>query len=763
MLRISLFILLLIGLAAARGGELPPAAPAGAAGEPASAAPTTPAGTAGQKPEVAGKADEGKDLDISADILEWDEGSFAAAGNVRIVYGDTMVMADRALGWRELSEAYVEGNVLMIMPDRTYSCDRGFANWDTGEVVFEDFRVRSRNKSDRLTWYVATPLGIRIANEIVVAKDAQVSNCDYAVPHQFIRAREIVLKPNGTAIVKGVTYYVRGVPMPVYLPALIVPAGRPSITASFGSSSRLGTYGRIAGTFRLPTEFIADSDDLSADATLKLGYFSERGMAYGVGIDYSTPLIALGHVEYYALPDDHGEDVGGQELGTSSRYRTQWLHSMDSPAGWELDVELHKYGDAGFQREFFRSSYFNEKQPEDRVYVKYAHDNWAGFMEGKVRMNDYLDETERLPFGGVRGFSQPLGGGLLWTSDSEFGFLRRRLTDLTFAERRQRWDAFQTLPPVTSDELMGANRTVFRFSTTQEVSRPFAAGPIKIEPFAGVREIFYDTRLEGERDVARNQLYYGSRFTTSMYEMYDANSELLQIDGIRHIVTPDVVYVSRTDVWGPSQDELIQLDDTETISREEKVALRLRNQFQTRRRDKVVDVLDLDLETDVYPRSARDHDGEQFSPLRIDARLQPMERVRILSTTDYDFSGRDRGLNFFNVAAGVDLSDRWSASLGHTYERDFDTYATYSLAYRMTSNWTAAFTNDRDWTNGRSLNERVELVRDFHEFSLSLAIENDRRQDNKAVTVNLEPKSVKMPPKPSSFVHKLVETEDEEE
>lgn len=711
------------------------------------------------------EADGESIISIHADIMEGTQDAFAAAGTVRITYEGVILLADRALGWYPRKEAYVEGNVRMITADREYTCNRGFINWESQEIVFEDFLVRSRDKTKELTWYVATPLGMRIADGTVVAKNATVSNCDYAVPHQYLRVREIVIRPSGTAVIKGVSYYVHSVPLPIYLPAMIIPAGRPSLSAGFGNSSRFGTYARLSAGFDLPVGF-------DALGTVKLGYFSERGPAWGVGVDYHTPLITLGRAEYYTVPDDQGKDVDLQTLGTTHRYRYRWQQSIDSPAGWELDAELQKYSDAGFEREYFRNDYFNDKEPENRVYLKHASDNWAGFVEAKVRLNGYLEQTEHLPVAGVRGFSQPLGASFLWTSATEFGFLRRKLsdvrrrpddTDASYAERRLLWNAFQDLPPISAAEQQGADRTVFRLDTIHEISRPFAIDWLKIEPFAGVRETFYDKRLQDDGDVARSQLFYGSRFSTSFYQMYDANSEFFNIDGIRHIVTPDVVYVARTDAWGAGNDELIALDETENLQRQDRIALRLRNQFQTRRNDKVIDLVDFDLETDAYPHSNRDHGGESFSDLRIDTRMHPHDHISITSLANYDFSQEGKGLSFFNIGADVELTSRWAAGFGHTYERGYESYGTYSLAYTLTPNWSIALYNDRDWNAGRSLEERVELIRDFHEFTFSVAIENDRRLDNKSVSVNIEPKSVKMPPRAGSFVRKFAEAQDEEE
>jgi len=707
---------------------------------------------------------------IATDPAGWmemtlDQTSFAAVGNVRVTYGDTVLTADRALGWPVRNEIYVEGNVRVITPTYEYRCERAFINWTTQEAVFEDFAVRSLDKTKPLAWYVQTPLGMRISDGTVIAKDARVTTCDYDIPHQYLRVREIVIKKNNDIIVKHVTFHVWGVPMPLYLPHMILPEGRPSFTGSIGSSSSRGFYTTLDTSVDLPLP-------LNSRGTLKLGYFSKRGPAYGLQLDYHDPLIARGLAEFYTLPHDLGRDTDEQELGTTYRHRYRWIHSMDSPEGWEVDVELQKYSDAGFQREFFENEYYNEKTPEGRAYLKYSHENWAAYMEGKIRLNDYLDETEHLPVAGLRGFSQPLFAGLLWTSDTQFGFLRRRLSEIrrrpddtndTYLARRYERNAFQDLPPIALDEYRGDDRTVFRIDSMQEISMPFALNRLKVEPFAGVRNTFYDKTLDEDESIWRNQLFYGIRTSTSLHRFYDVDSSFLNIDGLRHIITPDVAYIARTETWGVDRHELIQLDERDAAKQEDRIAMRLRNQFQTRRNGRIVDVLDLDLEADHYPHSDRDYDGESFSPLRAGARLRPMEGLLIFMNADLDFSQRDKGLAFYNLGSSIDLSDRWSATIGHTYERDIDSYGRYSVAYLLTPKWTASFSYDRNWDTGKSLEERVTLTRDFQDFDLSIVFRNDNRKDETTVTVNISPKALRMPPKASSFVRKLSEARDDTE
>lgn len=715
--------------------------------------------------EAAAFASEDGKLSFKADLMEWDQNmtSFAATGNVRVTWGDTILTADHALGW--LSEAYVEGNVRLLSPSREIHCERALVNWASTEVVFEEFKFRDRDKTKADTWYVSTPLGMRLANGTIIAEGATISNCDYALPHHYVRARKLIVKPNNDIIAKGVTYYVGGVPMPFYLPAIIIPGDRPVFDASFGSSSSFGTFGRLDTTFGLPLGY-------DAAGTVSLGYFSKRGVGWGLGLEYDSPLLARSKAEYYAIPHDTGEDFNDQILGTRYRYRYKWLHSMDSPQGWEFDIELQKYSDAGFRKEFFENEYYSEKPVENRFYAKRSEGNWAAYVEGKVRLNEHLDQTERLPVFGVRGFAHPLRNGFLWTADSELGFLRRRLSDIrmrpgetgaSFAARRRKWNAFGTLPAISADEELGEDRTVFRYNTTHELTRPIPLNRFKFQPFVGVQSTFYSERLRNDHSASRAQIFYGGRLSTSLHRYFDFTSKALGVDGLRHIIIPDIAYTGRRDTWGADAGELIQFDDVDSLRQEDRIELRLRNKFQTRRGGRIVDLLDLDLETDHYPASRRDNGGENFSPLRIDARSRPVEGLRLYSNVHYDFSEEDQGLKFANFGANIDMTDRWAAYVGHTYEKTVDNFGTYSLAYRLTPKWTAVASHDRSWKDAQSLEERLELIRDFHAFDLSIVVENDERANEQSVSFRISPKAIKMPPRPGSFVRNLAEARDYDE
>jgi len=721
--------------------------------------------TGPSNPELATFTSEAGKLFIEADVLEMtpDGNSFAASGNVRAAWGDTIVTADYAIGRQR--EVYIEGNVRMVTPSREMQCERAFINWASGEVVFEEFNYRSLDKTKPSTWYVATPLGMRLADGTILADRATVSTCDYAVPHHYIRARKLIVKPNNDIIAKGVTYWVHGVPMPFYLPAIILPENRPSFDLRVGNSSEFGTFVTLDTSFGLPLP-------IDSTGTVTLGYFSERGFGWGLGLEYDHPLVTRGEAEYFTMPNDAGEDFSGQTLGTQHRYRYKWIHSMDSPAGWELDIELQKYSDAGFRKEFFDSEYYRDKPIENRIYVKRSKDNWMAFIEGKIRLNEYLDQTERLPVAGLYGLAEPLPGGFLLNSESEFGFFRRRLsairmrpgdTAASFNARRRKWNAFQNLPPITPAEELGEDRTIFRWDSVYEVSRPFPLNRFKLEPFVGVQGTYYSERLRSDRDVWRRQLFYGGRMSTALYRYFGITSKPLDINGVRHIIVPDIAYVARTTTRGALATDLIQFDDVDMARQQDFISLRLRNKFQTRRNGRTVDLLDLDLETEYFPHSNRDNNGESFSPLRVDARLRPVDGLSIFTNANYDFSENNRGLAFLNVGASIDVSDRWSSYIGHTYERGLDSFGTYSLAYRMTPKWAAVVSYDRDWRSGESLEESVELIRDCHAFNFAIIVENDERAGEQSVSFALTSKAIKMPPRPGSFVRNLAEARDDEE
>ena len=106
------------------------------------------------------------------------------------------------------------------------------------------------------------------------------------------------------------------------------------------------------------------------DATLRLDYFSERGPAVGVNLDYERE-DAYGLLRSYFIHDDGEDNLGPLRDNipdTTERGRFTFRHRQYLPRDWQLTFELSYISDRSFLEEYEESE-FDEGKEQDRKSV----------------------------------------------------------------------------------------------------------------------------------------------------------------------------------------------------------------------------------------------------------------------------------------------------------------------------------------------------------------------------------------------------------
>ncbi len=387
---------------------------------------------------------------------------------------------------------------------------------------------------------------------------------------------------------------------------------------------------------------------------------------------------------------------------------------------------------------------------------------------GDVIFNGFLTDTEYLPQAGYQVFSYPLEGTpLLYGSRSEFAHVRRSNAD-----------------PVGS---RGDSYSVFRADTEQRLSWPFLAGPFSLEPNAGFRETAYQrNRGKVERAVAapladqrgsddpltREALLYGCSVSTEFFRVYDAESDLLEIDRLRHNVIPSAVLTGVRGVTEKPKD-VPQFDGVDTVASREAVDLSVRHLFLTKRgpRRDAATFADVDWRSTWFPDPNRDNpalrrDGRtvfrDFSTVRQDAALFPRGEVTLRSDTLYDpyggavdtqttgmslragrlIRGPDRSGRYL-FSADLDRTDRdWGKdpqrsgdpfsesgvglAIEHRHRRNLDTLGSIALQVQFTERWGADYQVTRELEpDQRWKSRRLTVHRRIHDGALEVFYEID--------------------------------------
>jgi len=576
--------------------------------------------------------------------------------------------------------------------------ERIYVNWADGTAYLVRPTLRFAEAGRMANWVVTAPSAEGIATYHVpvvdeegrftgkyerrthfVTKNATFTACTFKDPHTRFTTTHAERIEGDYLAAKNVLFYFGDVPV-MYLPYAYrdLEYDWPWMKVAFGSSSRQGTFASVMFRFR-PVEGVAFSP--------RVEWMSDRGMALGLGAEYGFGHddAIRGALDLFWVPNDVGTDeladtsrpgsgwpaMGDLPLGIDHRYRIRFIHQQEAPEGWEFDLEVHKFSDAGVYREYFEEEFKTEKEPETRAYLKYGRDNWAAFIHVKKRINDFLTQTEYLPQIGLNLIAEPVGGGFLFSSDTElarvttrFGDVRRRAGQ-TLGQITRVWlreNEYGRPPALTLRENDTDRLTGWRFDTVNIVSRPLEWSIFDIEPHVGWRLSWFEHGLASARggyamvtppvgpalppavaaardftgSRVRNQVLAGVRVATQFHKTQDVSDRPVLRrffkHGLRHIITPELTYTYESRPTATLR-HLPENDDVTEQGGLHKINVALRNRWQTRRatvardprappggewhRRKLevekarkadpVNVVDLDMDIDLFINPGRDN------------------------------------------------------------------------------------------------------------------------------------------------------------
>ncbi len=536
----------------------------------------------------------------------------------------------------DIIEAHVESAILIDTNAYISEAKRVYVNWADGTSYLVEPTLRFAEADRLANWVVTAPSAEGIATYRVpvvdqdgkftgkyerrthyVAKNATFTACTFKQPHTRFTSTYAERIEGDKVAATDVLFYFGSTPV-IYYPRIVkdLEYDWPWMKAAFGSSSAKGTFASLQFKFK-PVKHV--------ELRPRVELMSDRGVGLGLDSEYhfGHDEEIRGTLDTFWIPQDSGEDeLGGDtELGIDNRYRVKFTHQQEYPEGWEIDLEIHKFSDAGIYREFFEGEYKTEKKPETRALVKYGRNNWAVFVHLKKRINDFLSQTEYLPQIGFNIIAQPIGGGFLFTSDTElsrvttrFGDVRRRMgqTNADIARiwrRRNEYTrpAALTLRQNDTDKLSG-----WRFDTINTISRPFEWSVFDIEPYIGWRGSWFEHGVHTLRgsyaaatppvgaalpaavaaapnrtsNVRRSQILAGGRIATQFHRTYDVSDRPLLRrffkHGQRHIITPELTYTYESEP--PKEPRHLPDNDAVTAQRGlHSINFALRNRWQTKR------------------------------------------------------------------------------------------------------------------------------------------------------------------------------------
>ena len=652
----------------------------------------------------------------------------------------------------DIDAVYLEGDIIMTRGERLIRASRLYYDFRNDQAVILDVVLRTYLPERGVPVYIRAERVRQLSSREYRAEHPLVTTSEFYTPHYHIGAARVDLVDKtetalaglrtGTFKMTHATFNISGIPV-LYWPYTrgTLKEGETSIrSVRTGYSDDFGveteTEWRLFNLLGLeaPAGF---------DATLKLDYFSERGPGAGVDADYERDNY-FGLFRSYYIQDTGEDNLGGYfrdpEPDTENRGRLTFRHRHYLPNDWQLTLEGSYISDKNFLEEYFESEFDKGKEQETLVYAKKQHDNWAFTLLAQWRPLDFLTQTERLPDLSFRLIGGSLGSFATLYSENRAGFVRYRPADRTLR------DFFRLGARPESSGTTG------RLDSRQEVDVPFALGPVKLVPFASIRGSAWDDSPESG-GVGRIFGTGGLRGSMYLWRVYDMESDLWDIHGLRHIIKPDVT------VWagGSNRDshELYPFDENvEDIDEVDGVSFGIRQRWQTKRggpeRERITDVFLFDVEvgffneaqgveyTHGYTSYSRPENSITRNYLNAAFRWRINDASALISEANVDLN--DGRLDVFNLSYVVERTPRLSYLIGYRFIEETDSnLLAMGANYRISEKHSIAIREEFDLERGETQEFGLGLIRKFPRWYVALSFDLDEIEEDVGVSMSVWP------------------------
>lgn len=655
-----------------------------------------------------------------------------------------------------IAGAYLRGDVVLSRGDRQILATELYYDFEYDRALMLDPVMRAMAPERNLPVYVRARQARQLSTTEYFAQEAMISTSEFHTPHIHIGAQRLYLSDatvrDETGDIAGLmagayriyhsTLNVEGVPI-AYWPYA---AGDLRRSESSIRSVRTGfsnTFGATAQARWYMFSLLGMEDPPGVDAFLRTDYFHKRGPGLGIDADYEME-DRYGLLRWYYIHDRGRDRLGpfrDNIPSTRNRGRITLRHREFLPDDWELTLELSHISDPNFLEQYFLHEFLEGKEQETLIYLKKQQDNWAFTALAQWRLLDFLTQTEHLPDLGFRMIGEPLGEIASLYHETAIGMLRHKPDNRRLFNRNRLIDN------------TGTSGMTFRVDTRNEIDVPIKLGDVNVVPYAMGRAGYWDG---SPWDGSLHRLFgsLGVRAGSQLWRLFeDVRSELLDINGIRHIIRPEAtawMSATNTDSFQlfPFDRGIEDIDDFYGTS----VALRQR--WQTKRGGpgqwRVVDWITLDLELNVFgntPQNAgpigRFYDSRpEYSIPRNHVRADFMYRISdttgILADANFDID--DGSMDLFNVSYVVERSPRFSYALGYRRIGDIDSnLLSFGVNYELNVKHRLGVRALYDLERGESQQFDIILVRKFPRWYVALAFNVDNIQNDVGVSLAVWP------------------------
>ncbi|MBA4063567.1 MAG: hypothetical protein C0501_07595 [Isosphaera sp.] len=614
----------------------------------------------------------------------------------------------------------------------------------------------------------------------------------FGLPYRDLRTGEYVEGDEQLVTAFGAVPRVAGVPL-FYLPRVRTDATDPLgpfVGFSGGQNRIFGT--QVYTTFDL-FDLLAVKPPPGQKWRLNADYLSERGPALGTDYTYNLPPAGpglagtAGLVKLYGIKDRSGVDILGGFRGVEPvppEYRGRALlrHQQEFLDGLSFQGQAAYLSDKNFFEQYYKQEFDLGPNQETFAYLSGQRGNLglAGLLSYRLD-RPWEPQTQWLPRVDGYAIGQTfLDDRLVYSASANAGYARARTAEQP------------PFPVLTTDRSVDTAR----FDVLQELSVPFALGPVKVVPYGTVDLAAYTEDLTGDA-VGRVWGGGGARATLPASRLYEGvASDLLNVRGLYHKAVFGANYLyARTNtpftelplldrlnddatdrafrnivpfqpqlVPGPDGVRLATAGDPTSLFNPQRYLVRrgvttrrdtlddinvlqldTRHRFQTKRGypglEHTVDLATVAASVSFFPEPGRDNFGNPFAFLEYDAVYNVGDRTALVTSGWVDpFDG---GVRYYSVGAFLNRPDRTSFYAGYRHTDPLNSRAVSgSVGYQLSRRYFLAAGVSYDFGINQALSNSFTLTRTGTDLTVSLGVTYNALVNNLGVQFLVTPNLV---------------------
>ena len=696
-------------------------------------------------PQAKPRQPQGPPIQTTADSMDMDQtsGLIIARGNVVVTRADAKLLADTVQVNTRTKEVKATGHVRLRQGVRQWNSESIEYNFETGAIKTGPARAQL----ERGIFVEGKSLESQDDTRYVI-KDSYLTTSDYDQPGWKLRAGTIVVYPGSRVAFHNVVLMVGSLPV-FYFPYVVFMLDDSYDGANTGTSVQVGSRSGW-GFFVLNSYSTAITDDLRA--TYRFDYRQERGMAAGVDLRYKAgdpydpkregelqPRVT-GKIRTYFAQDtkikrNPSVDVIEADGSTQSqtinpnRYQVRVVQHADLREDLYSKLKVNKLSDATFMQDFFEKEFQRDPQPDNFFEFTKWSPNATVSLLARTQVNDWETTTERLP-------------------ELRYDMKRQRIPESPLFYEGENSVAY--LSRQNSKSSLLADYDTTRVDTFHQILYPKQYfGWLTFTPRIGGRATFYDRSpmSPAQPTVVRAAATTGFEASFKAARTWKrARSEKWEIDGLRHVVEPSLVYgftvrpnrrpanlyqfdVNRAS-YGINKDLVPitwpQYTGIDSIDRRNVLRPGFRQRLQTKRDGATWDLAEAYFYQDYNLQKV---EGEKtFSDLFAEFTARPVRWLSLGSNLRYDYDN----LQFRQIENSISIFSKktWKVALTHNYFRNVGDQVGFNFNWQVNEDWALRTEHRFDPTRGDLYEQSYAIDRDLHSWLVSLSLSQLRPKDH---------------------------------